>query len=72
MEFAETLKSNSLQCVFVYKGYNHCIVLYIYNRFPEAPAFEGVLEPNDILSKAQLLYQNEVLGPESIVIKGGN
>ena len=40
-------------------------------RLPNPPAFEGVLEPNNILHKAERIFENELSGPESIVVDGG-
>ena len=40
-------------------------------RLPDPPAFEGVLEPNNILHKAERIFENELSGPESIVVDGG-
>ncbi|KAK3596049.1 hypothetical protein CHS0354_032577 [Potamilus streckersoni] len=37
---------------------------------PEPPSFEGPLTPNDHLQKAVRLYENKILGPESIVVDG--
>ncbi|KAK3596051.1 hypothetical protein CHS0354_032579 [Potamilus streckersoni] len=37
---------------------------------PDPPSFEGPLAPNDHLQKADRLYENKILGPESLVIDG--
>lgn len=38
--------------------------------FGEPRKFEGVLAPNNYLQNADRIYENEVLGPESIVVDG--
>ncbi len=54
--------------------------LYIceYGRFlvircslPPPPKFEGVLEPNERLMAAYRLLENQVRGPESIIVDQG-
>ncbi|KAJ8309300.1 hypothetical protein KUTeg_014174, partial [Tegillarca granosa] len=37
---------------------------------PEPPLFEGALQPNNYLQQAERIYENQVLGPESMVADG--
>ncbi|XP_033735730.1 adipocyte plasma membrane-associated protein-like [Pecten maximus] len=39
-------------------------------QLKEPPVFEGPLEPNTHLQKAEHLYKNQLTGPESIVVDG--
>ncbi|KAK3093634.1 hypothetical protein FSP39_018305 [Pinctada imbricata] len=38
--------------------------------FPERPEFTGALEPNTHLQKAERIYENQLNGPESLVVDG--
>lgn len=42
----------------------------VYFTLPEPPEFEGVLEPNNLLQKSERIFENEISGPESIVVDG--
>lgn len=46
------------------------LVVFI-DRLPEPPKFEGALEPNNLLQKSERIFENEISGPESIVVDGG-
>ncbi|XP_060069012.1 adipocyte plasma membrane-associated protein-like [Ylistrum balloti] len=39
-------------------------------QLKEPPVFEGPLEPNNHLQKAERIYENQLIGPESIVVDG--
>ncbi|KAK2190443.1 hypothetical protein NP493_81g00003 [Ridgeia piscesae] len=39
---------------------------------PEPPKLEGALEVNDLLTRGERLFENEILGPESIVFHKGH
>lgn len=46
------------------------LVVFI-DRLPEPPKFEGALEQNNLLQKSERIFENEISGPESIVVDGG-
>lgn len=49
-----------------------CVNSYSLSRLPPPPRLEGVLAVNDILTKAEYILKDEILGPESIIVDGGN
>lgn len=62
------LDHESNHYVLFFKDIN--IFLFFF-RFGEQRKFEGALAPNTHLQRSDRIYQNEVLGPESIVVDGG-
>ena len=44
----------------------------IINSVAEPPKLEGALEVNDLLTRGERLFENEILGPESIAFHKGN
>jgi hypothetical protein len=54
----------------------HCIYKYweplgLFFSFKPRPELVGTLAPNTYLQKSEKLYENKILGPESIVVDGG-
>ena len=47
------------------------MVMFIIDSVPEPPKLEGALEVNDLLTRGERLFENEILGPESIVFHKG-
>ena len=47
------------------------MVMFVINSVPEPPKLEGALEVNDLLTRGERLFENEILGPESIVFHKG-
>jgi len=46
-------------------------LLNTYFSMPERPEFIGKLRQNDLLFRAKYMFENELLGPESILIRNG-
>ena len=54
----------------------HSVILspynvFVYHRIKDPPALKGRLRENNYLTKSEKLFENEILGPESIVFKDG-
>lgn len=45
--------------------------IFLLDSFKEPPPFTGALEPNVKLRQAERLFENQLVGPESIANIGG-
>lgn len=55
--------------MFAFCAKDHVVLLFY--SLKEPPLLTGVLEPNTKLRKAERLWENQLVGPESIVNIGG-
>lgn len=55
-------------CTFIIR---YLSLIGFIDRLPEPPEFEGALEPNNLLQRSERIFENEISGPESIVVDGG-
>lgn len=51
--------------------YRQIPLIALFYSFKEPPLFLGVLQPNTKLQQAEKLFENQLVGPESIANIGG-
>lgn len=51
--------------------YRQIPIIALFYSFKEPPLFLGVLQPNTKLQQAEKLFENQLVGPESIANIGG-
>lgn len=62
--------SASVNTFFIY-FYRQIPIIALFYSFKEPPLFLGVLQPNTKLQQAERLFENQLVGPESIANIGG-
>ena len=61
---------SSVNTFFIY-FYRQISIIALFYSFKEPPLFLGVLQPNTKLQQAERLFENQLVGPESIANIGG-
>lgn len=61
---------SSVNTFFIY-FYREIPIIALFYSFKEPPLFLGVLQPNTKLQQAERLFENQLVGPESIANIGG-
>lgn len=64
-------RNDQMYCsrMFAFCAKDHMVLMFC--SLKEPPLLTGVLEPNTKLRKAERLWENQLVGPESIVNIGG-